>query len=563
MTPPRRKRPTRAVATSPAHATPATPLDITDYLDERGWLRAPSRIPSHLDTHDIPNDLASLLRELSIAEELKTESQAANSRRNYGFHIRKYHDWCAERGLVALPGTPATVATHLAYYAVSRDEHGEVERDADGNLIANVTPAAIAMRLAAINKVHQLAGFPQPGDDPEVAQTLAGIRRTFGVAPRNAKAAIDHAALHALLAQAQAPRYPLVRDACLLVLRRAKLTSAQAARLHWADITITQGEVRVLLRADGRGGHDREVVLANDNPRYAPPGITITDLFTALADTHPATGLRHAFVTPARPDTPLTRQAVTTMLNNLLAEGNGFSQIPRLPAARYRTLYAEHFTHLGGLPSLRDSALLATGWFLALRRSNLSALTWGDVTFTPEGIRVILRRSKTDQTGVGVTHWLSEPRTTLPASVVSPTQHLRDWHAWACDYFGSDPTLDPTHAKQPVFPALTKANTPRVTAHTGLLSTLTGPSINSLVQDYAAAAGITPGLPGGNGKNPYGAHSLRAGFVTEALRGDKLSIPEVADITGHKDPRTLMSYRREVNQAHSNPVSKLVGEMGA
>lgn len=112
---------------------------------------------------------------------------------------------------------------------------------------------------------------------------------------------------------------------------------------------------------------------------------------------------------------------------------------------------------------------------------------------------------------------------------------------WACDYFGSDPTLDPQHAKQPVFPALTKANTPRITARTGLLNPLTGPSINSLVQDYATAAGITPGLLGGTVKNPYGAHSLRAGFVTEALRGDKLSIPEVADITGHKDPRTLMS----------------------
>jgi len=59
-----------------------------------------------------------------------------------------------------------------------------------------------------------------------------------------------------------------------------------------------------------------------------------------------------------------------------------------------------------------------------------------------------------------------------------------------------------------------------------------------------------------------GTHSLRAGFVTEALRGDKLSIPEVADITGHKDPGALLAYRREVNQVSDDPVSRLVTGLG-
>ena len=50
---------------------------------------------------------------------------------------------------------------------------------------------------------------------------------------------------------------------------------------------------------------------------------------------------------------------------------------------------------------LRDRALLALGFAGAFRRSELVALQVSDLTEVPDGYRVIIRRSKTDQSGEG------------------------------------------------------------------------------------------------------------------------------------------------------------------
>ena len=50
----------------------------------------------------------------------------------------------------------------------------------------------------------------------------------------------------------------------------------------------------------------------------------------------------------------------------------------------------------------RDRALLLLGFGAALRRSELAGLALGDVTPVPgRGLRVLVRRSKTDQRGAG------------------------------------------------------------------------------------------------------------------------------------------------------------------
>jgi site-specific recombinase XerC len=49
----------------------------------------------------------------------------------------------------------------------------------------------------------------------------------------------------------------------------------------------------------------------------------------------------------------------------------------------------------------RDRALLAFGFAGAFRRSELCALDVTDLTETPEGLRVLIRRSKGDQKGMG------------------------------------------------------------------------------------------------------------------------------------------------------------------
>ena len=53
------------------------------------------------------------------------------------------------------------------------------------------------------------------------------------------------------------------------------------------------------------------------------------------------------------------------------------------------------------LTGKRDRALLALGFAGAFRRSELCALEVADLAETPDGLRVLIRRSKTDQEGQG------------------------------------------------------------------------------------------------------------------------------------------------------------------
>ena len=53
------------------------------------------------------------------------------------------------------------------------------------------------------------------------------------------------------------------------------------------------------------------------------------------------------------------------------------------------------------LAALRDNALLLLGFFGAFRRSELVAMSWQQITFVPEGIEILISRSKTDPEGEG------------------------------------------------------------------------------------------------------------------------------------------------------------------
>ena len=79
--------------------------------------------------------------------------------------------WCVDRGLVAMPASPATVAHYLA------------------DLEGSYKPSTIRRRLASISVAHQAAGHPTPTSDPGVRAVWAGIRRRHGIALRKLRAA--------------------------------------------------------------------------------------------------------------------------------------------------------------------------------------------------------------------------------------------------------------------------------------------------------------------------------------------------------------------------------------
>src|SRR3954447_3008340 len=78
-----------------------------------------------------------------------------------------------------------------------------------------------------------------------------------------------------------------------------------------------------------------------------------------------------------------------------------------------------------GLAALRDRALLALGMALAARRSELVALDVSDLEWGEQGVRVSIRRSKTDQAGEGAVVAVPEARR------IRPLLHLRAWLAAA------------------------------------------------------------------------------------------------------------------------------------
>jgi hypothetical protein len=69
-------------------------------------------------------------------------------------------------------------------------------------------------------------------------------------------------------------------------------------------------------------------------------------------------------------------------------------------------------------------ALLALGFAGAFRRSELCALEVANLTETPDGLRVLIRHSKTDQEGQGhevaISHGYRPARASLQARAENP-----------------------------------------------------------------------------------------------------------------------------------------------
>ena len=163
------------------------------------------------------------------------------------------------------------------------------------------------------------------------------------------------------------------------------------------------------------------------------------------------------------------------------------------------------------LSATRDRALLLIGFAGAFRRSELVALNLEDIEETAEGLRVTIRRSKTDQEGHG--HVIAIPR----GVIACPVTALKAW-------------LEAAGITQgPVFRPVAKGGRIQATR-------LTDRSVADIVKAHAQRAGLDPKL--------FAGHSLRSGFLTSAAaRG--ASIFKMADQSRHKSMDTLRGYVRD------------------
>ncbi|HUV05136.1 MAG TPA: site-specific integrase [Armatimonadota bacterium] len=167
------------------------------------------------------------------------------------------------------------------------------------------------------------------------------------------------------------------------------------------------------------------------------------------------------------------------------------------------------------LQEVRDKAILLVGYAGAFRRSELAALTVDDLTFVAEGVRVLVRRSKTDQEGEGQVKGIGHGMN----AVTCPVKALQAWMEVARITSG------------PVFRAISR--------HGHISDTgLSDRGIALVVKRIAKKLGVDPAAVGG--------HSLRAGFVTDQYaRGTAEGV--IMQQTGHKSRAVLAQYRREAD----------------
>jgi integrase len=161
---------------------------------------------------------------------------------------------------------------------------------------------------------------------------------------------------------------------------------------------------------------------------------------------------------------------------------------------------------------MRDRALILLGFATACRRSEIAGLQVSDVKDHRDGLIVEIRRSKTDQEGEGLLKLVrcGKDRFTCPVEAI------RAWLSSACIESG------------PVF---------RTISNDLVVGTepISVSGISLAVKRAARNSGLNASL--------FSAHSLRAGFVTEAdSRGAKTT--DIMSQTGHKTTRMISIYTR-------------------
>jgi site-specific recombinase XerD len=163
------------------------------------------------------------------------------------------------------------------------------------------------------------------------------------------------------------------------------------------------------------------------------------------------------------------------------------------------------------LQGLRDRALLLVGFAGAFRRSELVAIAFEDLQLGADGLRVLVRRSKTDQEGEGRTVGIPRGGDACPVSAL---------HAWLVAS-----AID----AGPIFREVTKAGQLGAQA-------LSGRSVARIVKRAAAAAGLDP--------DNLAGHSLRAGLATSAAQAGATE-RAIMRQTGHHSAEMVRRYIRD------------------
>ena len=177
------------------------------------------------------------------------------------------------------------------------------------------------------------------------------------------------------------------------------------------------------------------------------------------------------------------------------------------------------------IKKLRDRSIILIGFSGGFRRNEIVSLDYDDLDFVPEGLKISLRRSKTDQFGEGFTKAL--PYFDNPQNC--PVLSLKKWIEIS------------KIASGPVFRRFSKGS--KLTNNR-----LTDQTVALLIKEYLKLAGI-------DSKN-YSGHSLRSGFATSAAESG-VEERSIMAMTGHKSTEMVRRYIKEANLFKNNALNKM------
>ena len=162
---------------------------------------------------------------------------------------------------------------------------------------------------------------------------------------------------------------------------------------------------------------------------------------------------------------------------------------------------------------IRDKTIILLGFSGGFRRSELVNIDYEDLDFVNEGVKIFIKRSKTDQSGEGMIKAIPYFQNKLFCPVIN----LKNW-------------IDLLENKK------------------GKIFEISDKSVSLIIKKYASLAGLDA--------NKYGGHSLRSGFATSVAESGAEE-RNIMAMTGHKTTQMVRRYIHEANLFKNNALNKI------
>ena len=165
--------------------------------------------------------------------------------------------------------------------------------------------------------------------------------------------------------------------------------------------------------------------------------------------------------------------------------------------------------------NLRDKAIILIGFAGGFRRSELVEIRNDDIEFVTEGVKILIKKSKTDQSGEGIIKAIPYFDNIQFCPVIALKEYLKIKNEQS------------NHEK---------------------IFDISDKSVALIIKKYAQIAGLD--------SSKYAGHSLRSGFATTAAEFGAEE-RNIMAMTGHKTTQMVRRYIQEANLFKNNALNKI------